>query len=70
MKKISEHHVLHPERQEENDKQAIRNIIESYDIEDAVLILYDVCLEINAGRDYIDTYINEIVENRKNKSND
>jgi len=60
MKKASKHHVLSPNDQEENDKNAIRNIIESYDIEDAILILYNGFTDVRTSPDHIDACINKI----------
>lgn len=75
MKKSSEHHVLSPTVQKENDKQSIRNIIENYDSEDAVLMLYTAIIDIRTHRDdHIDECVNkidsEVKESRKHSTND
>lgn len=70
MEKISKNHVLSVEVQEENDKKAIRNIIESYDIEDALDIIYTVIGDVARTGGHVDAIINkldkEIKESRKN----
>lgn len=78
MKKVSEHHVLPPNIQEENDKQAIFDIIEGYDIDGAIHILYttfksmrdynnniDACIDACIG-----TVVSELKESKKPNTND
>ena len=69
MKKSSKHHVLPPFVQKENDKAAIRNIIEAYDIDDAIDVLYNTLKEIRSYSDNIDKCVanieDEFNESRK-----
>jgi len=59
MEKSSKHHVLPPNSQEDNDKSAIRNIMESYDIEDAIHLLYISYQEMMRYPNNIDVIVNK-----------
>lgn len=64
--KSSKHHILPLDAQEENDKKAIRDVIETYDIEDAVTMLYIAIGNITRTGDHIDAIVNKINEETKN----
>jgi len=74
MKKSSEHHILPPNSQEENDKAAIRNIMETYDIDEAIDVLYNTFKEIRTHSNNIDKCITdqetEFKENKKIDADD
>ena len=69
MEKSSKHHVLPPNGQEDNDKAAIRNIIESYDIDDAIHLLYISYQEMHQYPDNIDVIVNKFDRGAKDRDN-